>query len=810
MINYRLPPTLNRNIDQFENDLTDFLSGNLHKTAFRAKRVKMGIYQERGRQTYMCRIRCGGNVVTPKQLMKIGDLAKRYGSSGVHVTTRAEIQIHRVKLEDAILIIRELATVGLSMKGGGGHTIRNICTNHDSGSNPNELFDVQPYAIALTSRLISEVDSFELPRKFKTSFSSLAEDAADCAVQDLGFIAAVNEKGEKGFKVYVGGGLGFRPKLAILLHDFIPENKVYHVAKSIKNVFHTYGNRRNSHHSRLRFLIHDDLGEERFRELYGEELDKIYDDDSLELEVNPIDNNQNLYRQIELEPLRGEIEGYETWRDHYVTIQKQQGLFSVKLPLNLGDLGSEDCFRLAKILSPFGQNALRCGRDQNFHIRNIPEKFLKNVYNGLKQLQTLIDSPVIYGKIVPCMGAQTCQLGINYPRPATTAIFEQFERTDLDFDILQDISIHISGCPNACANHWIADLGFFGKVRRVEGRPIPTYNVLGGAKVKTGESQLGERVGWVHARDLPQFIAQVMKQYQDYRATTNGYTDFYLYWHNGGKEFVGSLCQSRFNQIPTFETDENYYFDHGATEVFSTKNIVGEAECSAGLYDMINVDDKAIKKNLKIIESWEEGGGDLEATLKETVFLASRMLLITRGEEPRTEGETYGLFLQHFIDVGLVNKDHQFIIETVQNGTSEKLKDYRDKIIALGHETTILYKSMDNTMRFPGEKENLTINMEAKIDRAKSEAVYSSTASNENKSEQIADKFKDLRGVKCPINFAQTKVQLAAMKSRETLEILLDDGEPIKNVPGSVKLDGHLVLKQERVGEHWTVLIEKT
>ena len=809
MINYRLPPTLNRNIDQFENDLTDFLSGNLHETAFRAKRVKMGIYQERGRQTYMCRIRCGGNVVTPKQLMKIGDLAKRYGSSGVHVTTRAEIQIHRVKLEDAILIIRELATVGLSMKGGGGHTIRNICTNHDSGSNPNELFDVQPYAIALTSRLISEVDSFELPRKFKTSFSSLAEDAADCAVQDLGFIAAVNEKGEKGFKVYVGGGLGFRPKLAILLHDFIPENKVYHVAKSIKNVFHTYGNRRNSHHSRLRFLIHDDLGEERFRELYGEELDKIYDDDSLELEVNPIDNNQNLYRQIELEPFREEIEGYETWRDHYVTIQKQEGLFSVKLPLNLGDLGSEDCFRLAKILSPFGQNALRCGRDQNFHIRNIPEKFLKNVYKGFKQLQTLIDKPVMYGRIVPCMGAQTCQLGINYPRPATTAIFEQFERTDLDFDILQDISIHISGCPNACANHWIADLGFFGKVRRVEGRPIPTYNVLGGAKVKTGKSQLGERVGWVHARDLPRFIAQVMKQYQDYRATTNGYTDFYLYWHNGGKEFVGSLCQSRFNQIPTFETDENYYFDHGATEVFSTKNIVGEAECSAGLYDMINVDDKAIKKNLKIIESWQEGGGDLEATLKETVFLASRMLLITRGEEPRTEGETYGLFLQHFIDVGLVNKDHQFIIEMVQNGTSEKLKDYRDKVIALGHETTVLYKSMDNTMRFPGEKENLTINMEAKIDRAKSEAVYFSTASKEKESEQIADKFKDLRGVKCPINFAQTKVQLAAMKSRETLEILLDDGEPIKNVPGSVKLDGHLVLKQERVGEHWTVLIEK-
>jgi sulfite reductase (ferredoxin) len=145
----------------------------------------------------------------------------------------------------------------------------------------------------------------------------------------------------------------------------------------------------------------------------------------------------------------------------------------------------------------------------------------------------------------------------------------------------------------------------------------------------------------------------------------------------------------------------------------------------------------------------------------------------------------------------------------VQNGTSGNLTDHKDKVAALGNEITALYKSMDNTMRFPGERENLTINMEAKLDSAKSEAVYSSTASKEKESEQTADIFKDLRGVRCPINFAQTKVLLATMKSGENLEILLDDGEPIQNVPGSVKLDGHKVLKQDRVGEHWTVLIEK-
>jgi sulfite reductase (ferredoxin) len=145
----------------------------------------------------------------------------------------------------------------------------------------------------------------------------------------------------------------------------------------------------------------------------------------------------------------------------------------------------------------------------------------------------------------------------------------------------------------------------------------------------------------------------------------------------------------------------------------------------------------------------------------------------------------------------------------VKNGTSGNLTDHKDKVAALGNEITALYKSMDNTMRFPGEKENLTINMEAGADRVRSRAVSLAIASQKKTSENKPDKFKDLRGVKCPINFAQTKVLLATMKAGESLEILLDHGEPIQNVPGSVKLDGHKVLKQDRVGEHWTVLIEK-
>lgn len=807
MLSYKLPTMLNQDINQFEKDIERFKAGDLHETAFTAKRVKMGIYMERNYKTYMCRVRCAGNIITPMQLTRLAKLGQKYGQPRVHITTRAEVQLHEIDLENLTEIFKELAAIDLSPKGGGGHTIRNIITNHDSGIHPGEIFDVQPYVIALTERFIAEVDSFELPRKFKTAFSSTADDTARCILQDLGFIAKINEKGEKGFQVYAGGGLGAKPKIGILLHDFIFEDKVYHIAKAMKNVFHAHGNRRHKHHNRIRFLIHDDLGIEPFKKRYREELDKIYDDDSLTLHVKTIDNEENLSRSIDLKPIYENIKGYGAWYSRNVVGQKQKGLFEIKVPLNLGDLESEDCLKLENILRSFGDNVLRCGMDQNIYIRNIPEKYLKNVYKGIKQLNTLSDKPAIYGKLVPCTGAQTCQIGINYPRPATTSIFKFLEKSELNFNHLDDINLHISGCPNSCANHWIGDLAFYGKVRHVNGHSIPTYNVLGGAKIAADNTVLGEPVGWVHSYDLPRFLSIVLKNYQDYKIEINGKLDFYQYWKDQGKNMIGNLCKAEFNQIPTFEEDKNYYFDHGALEIFSVKDM-GRAECSAGIYDMINVDDKAIKKNLRKIQEWKKDPKDLCPILKDTVFFASRMLLVTRGEDPKTEKKTYDLFLKHFVETGIVDKINQLVVESARDDTYQNLLDNKENVVALGKEVTALYKGMDNTMRFPGETENLAITMVAKTEDVEFEA--DNLAGRKEKEERKKpDRFKDLRGVKCPINFAQTKVQLAAMKAGETLEVFLDEGEPINNVSSSVKLEGHIILKQEKNGAHWAILIEK-
>uniref|UniRef100_UPI004056017F sulfurtransferase TusA family protein n=1 Tax=Candidatus Electronema sp. TaxID=2698783 RepID=UPI004056017F len=781
MLHYEIPASLEADIRRFEQDLAEFRAGRLHETAFTAKRVKMGVYLERNYTTYMFRIRCAGGIITPQQLAAAGELARKYGDSRVHVTTRAEIQLHGVPEEHLVLVLRLLREAGLSSLGGGGNTIRNIVANPDSGISPAEVFDVQPAAVALTSRMCAEPDSWDMPRKIKAGFTSRPDDAAFIFVQDIGFIACLNAAGERGYQLYAGGGLGARPKVAVLLQEFLPEPQVYHAVRAIKNLFHVHGNRKNKHRSRIKFLIHEDMGEAAFRKLYEEEFAKVLAQGAPGLQIIPIDNEDSRGEKSFAPTTAGQ--GYDLWRERHVTAQKQAGLCAVRLPLLLGDLSPDDCLRLADFLGSFGENTLRCGTDQNLYLRNIPEQFLPNLHSVLAACTTLSGKPVIYASLVPCTGAQTCQVGINRPRPAAQAIFKALDK--VDFRLPDNVQIRISGCPNSCANHWLGDLAFHGKVRHVQGRAVPTYNVLGNGGLSQGQLRLGEAVGWVHSYDLPRFVVDALRL-----CAAHPVDSFNSWWRDGGKEAIATLCAEKYNQIPPFEEDKNYYFDHGAEQLFSVKDL-GRAECSAGMYDMIEVDEKEIKKLLRTLES----NSTAEAVLRELVFRSARMLLVTQGEEARSEEEVAQLFTKHFIDSGLVSAEHRLPVDLLREG--RELRQHADKAAALAQAMLALYQSMDSTMRFP----SATV--------APAEPAQPPTASSPAETQRRPDCFKDLSGVKCPLNFARAKVMLSCMNSGETLEIILDDGEPIENVPGSVRSEGHRILSQEQRGAQWAVLIEK-
>lgn len=709
MIHYALPPSLDDDIFRFEQEFAEFRAGRLHETAFTAKRVKMGVYLERNRSTYMCRIRCSGNIITPKQLAGVASLAQIYGKSKVHVTTRAEIQLYGIEEQDIILLLRKLKEIGLSCKGG-GNSVRNIVANPDSGINNQEVFDVQPCLLALTERLLRESDSLELPRKIKIAFSSLAEEAAFAFVQDIGFIAQLNAEGKEGFRVYIGGGLGAHPKVGVQLHEFVQPEDVYNVVRAVKNMFHLYGNRRNKRCNRIKFLLHDDLGTSAFRTYYRQELNKVLERGYAKLDVATIDNTENSKREIALAAQSEDSDDFRTWKKRYVVRQRQQGLCRIKLALFSGDIHAEDCRSLEKFLRPFGENTLRFGMDQNLYLINIPEIFLANVYREVMGYSTLSDRPMLYGNLISCVGSQGCQVGLTAPKAVADAVFQYLDTfAAADFCPPNDIMIRISGCPNACTKHWIADLGFYGKVRRVEEHLIPTYNVVGNGGMYGGTLRIADKVGWVHAYDLPRFITEVMRRYAHFKEQSTDVVDFHDYWRSGGKDIVAGLCTSGYNDIPTFAEDKNYYFDHGAEQLFSLKNI-GQEECLAGIYDIIDIDKKIVRKNLLQLVA-EKNGDDssLEALLNSILFHAARMLLITRGEEVKTESEVYSLFTQHFLDTGLVAAIHRPLIVSAHRAQLGSLSGHKEQIVLFAEDVTALYEHMDNTMRFPGEHENMVI-----------------------------------------------------------------------------------------------------
>ena len=279
---YKLPKNLNTQITEYEKLVKGYLQGTVPKTKLKSIRVPFGVYEQRLDETYMMRIRLPGGAITPRQLTAIATIASKYTNRPLHFTTRQDVQIHNLALKHTITLMRELQSIGLCSRGGGGNTIRNILGNYDSGIDRQEVFDVSPYIQALTSQLISEADSWTLPRKLKIAFSSSTLDKGLATINDLGFIAHINKNGEKGFSVYLAGGMGRKSKVGFLLYDFIPDCEVYNIAKTTKNFFDKYGNRKNKHKARLRFVL-EKMGKKKFIETFEQEYQKVKEKNILPL-----------------------------------------------------------------------------------------------------------------------------------------------------------------------------------------------------------------------------------------------------------------------------------------------------------------------------------------------------------------------------------------------------------------------------------------------------------------------------------------------------------------------------------------------
>jgi sulfite reductase (ferredoxin) len=687
---YKIPDNLSAELDELDSYIARYQRGEIDAARLKVRRVPFGCYEQREDGTFMVRIRTTGGALTPLQLRAIAEISARYGSDAIHITTRQEFQIHHVSLENVLQVMRELLQAGLASRGGGGNTVRNVLVSPDAGVGVDEVFDPSPYAFALTSRLIAESDSWLLPRKFKIAFSNSLADSSYAEFNDLGFVAQ-HRDGQKGFSIYVAGGLGTKPEVGHLLYEFIPVEDVYVVTSALKRLFDKHGNRKNRHAARLRFLWKT-LGEAHFVELYQEQLQIVRGENPEALQIQEVPQFSLL---PPFAPEKDTTPAFYQWKDRYVENQKQPELVSVRVPVFLGNLKNQYAIRLAEFLAPFGDHVLRASFGQNLRLRNIPKNYLPNVYHLVRDLTELSSGPRFIGNSIACTGADTCKLGICLSKGALTAVVNRLKNSTLELDQISDFQLNLSGCPNTCGQHMLADLGFYGNVGRNGQHMFPAYMIVAGAAIGNGNARLAKPIDRVSARDLPEFVHDVLKLWITKK---NDYPSFSAFVDENGTKEIQEIA-GFYRQIPAFCKDNNYYQDWGATESFS---LVGRGlgECSAGLFDLIEVD---LNSARQLREEFRSSDLQSEDALYGIALRSARALLITRAIEAPTDAAVFENFTQHFILAGLIDRRFESVIQYAHQKNSGQLSQLEEEVFGLLNAVEALYRSMDNSLRFPAE-----------------------------------------------------------------------------------------------------------
>lgn len=786
---YKLPSSLTADIDYTASLIKQYEDGKISGGQLKSNRVPMGIYEQRADGHFMLRIRCTGGLIKPEQLRRVAEVGREVGCSHIHITTRQEVQIHDVSISAAIPSLRKLQEAGLGTQGGGGNTIRNMLVDVRTGVDAAQTFDVTPWAQALTTRLIAEKDSFTMPRKLKIAFDVSEATANFALVNDFGFVAKRRD-GVDGFACYLGGSVASDPHLGWKVFDFVPATEIFRAVKAAKNFFNENGNRKNRHKARIRYIFYK-LGEEEAIALYHKYYDALKDDASLALEPDT--------EALEVKaPAVPEAEGvdlfaYGLWKLRYANVQPD-GLWNFVVPVLHGNASAETFTSIADIATQYGEDVIRFTPRQSIQIRNVPESHLPGLYKQFKALGFDMDEPVIISNIASCTGADTCRLGICLPKGAVEAIKEELTSRRLDLDKAGDVSINLNGCTNMCAQSIWSGLGFSGRIGREGDHAYPAYTVW--AQVN-GKHALGVNLGWLSAREVPQFIADYVAAYID-RKESYGSHDAFL--KAEGADTIKALI-AKHKAVPSFSKDKNYYFDWGANEIFSLSSH-GKAECSAGLFDIIELDEQIINNQFKKLAT---PGIDVKEALREMAFSACRMLLVTRGVEPRDERDVYDQFNELFIKAGIVPTAYTATVTAAKGG--EDLTPRRDDVEALAKLMIDLYKGMDDSLQFKQPQPAQATPAPAAAEPSHGDAKEAAQTPEGDVGR--ADVKKDFRGVACPMNFVKTKIALSPMRSGQTLEILLDDGAPIQNVPGSVRNEGHEVISTTMVDGYWKVLIRK-
>ena len=661
-------------IDLFEGQMALMRQGKLDEKVFAETRLRRGVYGQRydngqrhdgqknhrlpfpnatkGPGTYwdapgMQRIKIPYGRLTPDQLVVLAEVAEEYSDSILHVTTRQDIQLHYVHIEDTPDLMRRLAAVGITTHEACGNVVRNVTGCHLAGVCNTETFDISPYAQAMNDFLLGHDDAQNFGRKFKVAFSGCEGTACGLAMMhDLGFIARIQEvdgKSVQGFKVLAGGGLGAVPHLAKVYSEFVPADEILPLAQATARVFARLGEKRNRNRARVKFLIAK-LGIEEFKRLVEEERKKLPHDSrwtsylksTSSFEEQPLRKPQSLNGQAR-------PKGFVLWQQTNVYPQRQQGYSTVTVRLPLGDFTSDQAVRLGDIARKYVGNYIRLTVEQNAILRwvrdaDLPALFedLQNIGLGNAGAESIVD-------ITSCPGTDTCKLGIASSRGLAGVLMKRLETKLATLpEAVRDLRIKISGCFNSCGQHHVADIGFFGNSRKAGNFKVPHFQVVLGGQWKKNAGSYGMAIGAVPSRLIPDVLDIITRRFVADRIDDESFQEWVV---RLGKKEARELIRPCMI-LPDFDTQPEFFSDWGDPRVFTLSDL-GVGECAGEVVSLFSIE--IAKAESEAFEAQLALDADNPAEADERAYramlMAARSLIRTRdpniSENPNDIVETF-------------------------------------------------------------------------------------------------------------------------------------------------------------------------
>jgi sulfite reductase beta subunit-like hemoprotein len=566
-------------IEDFEREVERFQAGEWDPNDFMAFRLRQGVYGQRQADTQMMRVKAPFGRLTADQLDAFGVVAEQYAPLGKgHVTTRENIQFHHMQLADAAKVMRILGDDGLSTREACGNTVRNVTGCAMAGVCSDEAFDVTPYAAAYSRYFVRHPFTQGMPRKVKTAFSGCVRDCAITSIHDVGFSPKIVD-GRIGFKMTAGGGTSIMPRIAPTLYEFVTTDEYLKVTEALIRVFHRSDElRKNRMKARVKFLI-DRVGIDEFRLMVEEELkepwaQRSFDPTSL-LFIE--DESQDAPALDGAFAPFGQDAEFDRWLSTNVEPQRQDGYRAVTLKLPLGDIQAEQFHQIAALSRKYAGGRARITHQQNLTLRWVPEKALYELWQGLGEIGLGDSGAHGVSDVVSCPGTDSCKLGITSSMGLGKAIGEALSEFDSDDDPLtQQMHVKMSGCPNGCGQHHIADIGFHGAAMKGPGGQVPAYELFLGGSYDLGDSRIGERVKTkVPSKRMPDALRKILGYYRSERNEGEPFKDFVA--RVGAATFEPVLADLA--QVPELNRETiDSYMDWDKTVIYKVER--GEGECA--------------------------------------------------------------------------------------------------------------------------------------------------------------------------------------------------------------------------------------